>query len=365
METPNLPAIRALRPAWNKGRIVGQKRPFKPKHVWAIRVRLELAENHRDLALFNLAIDSKLRGCDLVKMTVVDVMASGQIKERASVLQSKTQKSVRFEISEGTRAALDRWMQEQLMIGSEYLWPGRFHERLHISTRQYARIVRDWVTSIGLEASAYGMHSMRRTKVTQIYKTGTYARSSSCWAIRKWTVRSDIWESSLRMLSKSQRRSKSKRFGPSSGTAQSSRATRSVVLQCSFRIAAFPTADAVFQGKPSTSRSVSEIFSVDQVSSRGGVGGVSQVRRWMLTFATKFAEIGAVTNRNAMINSSCIDASPKTIDWIIEAKSSMPIPTVPTFVGAWSLVIGSLNFRSPPTPTRTNPDPISRQSETA
>ncbi|TQS70697.1 tyrosine-type recombinase/integrase [Rhodobacteraceae bacterium] len=140
METPNLPAIRALRPAWNKGRIVGQKRPLKPKHVWAIRVRLELAENHRDLALFNLAIDSKLRGCDLVKMKVVDVMASGHIKERASVLQSKTQK------------------------------PVRFHERFHISTRQYARLVRDWVTSIGLEASAYGTHAMRRTKVTQICK---------------------------------------------------------------------------------------------------------------------------------------------------------------------------------------------------
>jgi len=118
-------------------------------------VRLELAENHRDLALFNLAIDSKLRGCDLVKMKVVDVMASGQTKERASGLQSKTQKPVRFEISEGTRTALARWMREPLMIGSEYLWPGRFHERLHISPRQYARIARDWVSSIGLEASAY------------------------------------------------------------------------------------------------------------------------------------------------------------------------------------------------------------------
>ena len=78
MQTSNLPAIRALRPAWNKGRIVGQKSPLKPKHVWAIRVRLELAENHRDLALFDLAIDSKLRGCDLVRMKAVDVMASGQ-----------------------------------------------------------------------------------------------------------------------------------------------------------------------------------------------------------------------------------------------------------------------------------------------
>ncbi|NKW92016.1 tyrosine-type recombinase/integrase [Rhodobacteraceae bacterium R_SAG9] len=173
MQTPNLPAIRACRPAWNKGRIVGQKRPLLPKHVWAIRVRLEIAENHRDLALFNLAIDSKLRGCDLVKLKVADVHAAGQVKERASIIQSKTQKSVRFEITEGTRKSILRWMEEPLMIGSEFLWPGRFHERLHISTRQYAPLVRDWVKSIGLEPSAYGTHSMRRTKVAQIYrKTG-------------------------------------------------------------------------------------------------------------------------------------------------------------------------------------------------
>ena len=173
MQTPNLPAIRARRPAWNKGRIVGQKRPLLPKHVWAIRVRLEIAENHRDLALFNLAIDSKLRGCDLVKLKVADVFAAGQVKERASIVQSKTQKPVRFEITEGTRKSLFRWMEEPLMIGSEFLWPGRFHERLHISTRQYARLVRDWVKSIGLEPSAYSTHSMRRTKVAQIYrKTG-------------------------------------------------------------------------------------------------------------------------------------------------------------------------------------------------
>ena len=123
MQTPNLPAIRALRPAWNKGRMVGQKRPLKPKHVWAILVRLELAENLRDIALFNMAIDSKLRGCDLVRMKVVDVMASGQIKERASVLQSTTQKPVRFEISEGTRDTIAKWMEHPLMVGSEYLRP--------------------------------------------------------------------------------------------------------------------------------------------------------------------------------------------------------------------------------------------------
>ncbi|MBE1285043.1 MAG: tyrosine-type recombinase/integrase [Rhodobacteraceae bacterium] len=173
MQTPNLPAIRACRPAWNKGRIVGQKRPLLPNHVRAIRVRHEIAENHRDLALFNLAIDSKLRGCDLVTLKVADVYAAGQVKERASIIQSKTQKPVRFEITEGTRKSILRWMEEPPMIGSEFLWPGRFHERLHISTRQYARLVRDWVKSIGQEPSAYGTHSMRRTKVAQIYrKTG-------------------------------------------------------------------------------------------------------------------------------------------------------------------------------------------------
>ncbi len=173
MSTINLPAIRALQPAWNKGRVVGQKRPLLPKHVWAIRVRLEIAENHRDLAIFNLAVDSKLRGCDLVKLKVADVYANNQVKERASIIQSKTQRAVRFEITEGTRKSIERWLEEPLMVGSEYLWPGRFHERLHISTRQYARLVRDWVSSIGLEPTSYGTHSMRRTKVAHIYqKTG-------------------------------------------------------------------------------------------------------------------------------------------------------------------------------------------------
>ena len=170
MHIQNLPAIRACRPAWNKGRIVGQKSPLLPKHVWAIRVRLEIAENYRDLALFNLAIDSRLRGCDLVKLMVTDVFAAGQVKERTSIIQSKTQKPVRFEITEGSRKSLLRWMDEPSMVGSEFLWLGWFHERLLISTRQYARLVREWVKSVGLEPSSYGTHSMRRTKVSQIYK---------------------------------------------------------------------------------------------------------------------------------------------------------------------------------------------------
>ena len=168
-----LPAIRAKRIPWNKGRIIGQKRPLLPKHVWAIRVRLELAGKLRDLALFNMAIDSKLRGCDLVRLRVPDVYSAGQVKERAAILQSKTSQPVRFEITEGTRASLRSWIDVLELRRAEFLWPGRLLDWPHIGTRQYARLVHEWVASIGLEPSAYGTHSMRRTKVAQIYrKTG-------------------------------------------------------------------------------------------------------------------------------------------------------------------------------------------------
>ena len=170
MTIETLPALRPARAPWNKGRIVGQKLQLQPKHVWSIRVRLEMADNKRDLALFNMAVDSKLRGCALVSLRVNDVYAAGHVKERASVTQSKTRKPVRFEITETTRLALERWIKDPEMIGSEYLWPNRVHASPHLSTRQYARIMRDWVLSIGLEPSAYGTHSMRRTKVAQIYK---------------------------------------------------------------------------------------------------------------------------------------------------------------------------------------------------
>lgn len=170
MSIENLPVIHSVRPPWNKGRIVGQKRPLLPKHVWSIRVRLEMADNRRDLALFNMAIDCKLRGCDLVRLKVNDVFAAGRVKDRASVTQSKTGKPVRFEITETTRLSVERWIRDPELIGCEFLWPSRVHASPHLSTRQYARIMRDWVLSIGLEASAYGTHSMRRTKVAQIYK---------------------------------------------------------------------------------------------------------------------------------------------------------------------------------------------------
>ena len=170
MPIETLPTLRPTRAPWNKGRIVGQKRPLLPKHVWSIRVRLEMADNRRDLALFNMAIDCKLRGCDLVCLKVNDVYAAGRVKERASVTQRKTRKPDRFEITEATRLSVERWIKDPKMIGREYLWRRRVYASPHLSTRKYARIMRDWVPSNGLEPSANGIHSMRRRKVAQIYK---------------------------------------------------------------------------------------------------------------------------------------------------------------------------------------------------
>jgi hypothetical protein len=149
MTTPNLPAIIPLRRAWNRGRIIGQKRPLKPKHVWAIRVRLEMAERTRDLALFNMAIDSKLRGCDLVRLLVSDIYVAGRVKERTSIMQSKTKQPVQFEITDVTRKSLSDWIDDPAMSGSDFLWPGRIHEPDHLSTRQYARIVKGGLHQLG------------------------------------------------------------------------------------------------------------------------------------------------------------------------------------------------------------------------
>jgi integrase len=162
--------VSSHRAPWNKGRLIGQKRPLKPKEVWAIRVRLQLEERRRDLALFNLALDSKLRGCDLVRLQVSDVCVGGRVRDRATVVQRKTGRPVQFEITEQTRAALRDWVANSVPANGQYLFPSRFHDQPHISTRQYARIVHHWVERAGLDSSAYGTHSMRRTKAAQIYK---------------------------------------------------------------------------------------------------------------------------------------------------------------------------------------------------
>jgi integrase len=159
------------RPApWNKGKLVGQKAPLKLREIWAIRVRLQLSGKTRDLALFNLAIDSKLRACDLVKIRVADVANGGAISSRAVVLQQKTGRPVQFEITQLTRESLSAWIEDAGLGSYDYLFPTRLNASHHLSTRQYARIVHGWVGSIGLEPGSYGTHTMRRTKASLIYR---------------------------------------------------------------------------------------------------------------------------------------------------------------------------------------------------
>jgi integrase len=158
---------------WNKGKITGQKPPLKPREVWAIRVRLQIAGRVRDLALFNLAIDSKLRGCDLVRLRVEDVMQGGQVRLRALICQRKTGAPVQFEITEQTRAAVAAWVTSAKLQPRDWLFPSRIDHDEALTTRQYARLVDDWISEIGLSAKAYGTHSLRRTKASLIYrKTG-------------------------------------------------------------------------------------------------------------------------------------------------------------------------------------------------
>ena len=155
---------------WNKGKLVGQKLPLKLKEIWAIRIRLQLSKQVRELAMFNLAIDSKLRGCDLVELHVRDISQGSQVLQRAIVMQRKTHRPVQFEITEQTRDAVAAWITKAQLKSDQFLFPSRIHDSPHISTRQYAKIVDQWVMSIGLDSNSYGTHTMRRTKATLIYR---------------------------------------------------------------------------------------------------------------------------------------------------------------------------------------------------
>ena len=159
-----------VRPPWNKGKIVGQKTPFKLKEIWAIRIRLQLAVRRRELALFNLAIDSKLRACDLVSLRVRDVRHGQTVASRTIVMQQKTQRPVQFEITEPTREAVEAWIGHAGLSSEDSLFPSRVRSSVHLSTRQYARIVDSWVRQIGLDKAQYGTHTLRRTKATLIYR---------------------------------------------------------------------------------------------------------------------------------------------------------------------------------------------------
>jgi integrase len=158
------------RGSWNRGRIIGPKPPLTPKHIWAIRTRLQHEVRVRDLAMFNAAIDSKLRGCDLVRLRVSDIHLGHSIRLRTTIVQQKTGRPVPFELTEPTREALASWLRLRGLRASDWLFPSRSRPSDHLTTRQYSRLVDGWVALIGLDPAAYGTHSPRRTKVALVYK---------------------------------------------------------------------------------------------------------------------------------------------------------------------------------------------------
>jgi len=158
------------REPWNKGKLIGQKASLKLKDIWAIRIRLQLGHKIRDFALFNLAIDSKLPACDLVKLRVSDVAHGGQMASRAMVMQQKIGRPVQFEITQSTREAAQAWITPADLKATDFLFTSRVSDSLHLSTRQYARIVHRWAEEAGLESDSCGTHTMRRTKASLIYR---------------------------------------------------------------------------------------------------------------------------------------------------------------------------------------------------
>ncbi len=163
------------RRAWNAGRLVGAKRALKPQQVWAIRFLLDREKRVRDRALFDLAIDSKLRGCDIVKIKIGELVSGGNVRSRAIVIQQKTGRPVQFELLEPARSTILAWLERRGGTLDDFAFPSRINHAAHISTRQHARLVDEWVAGVGLHAEDYGTHSLRGTKASIIY----YALSRS------------------------------------------------------------------------------------------------------------------------------------------------------------------------------------------
>ena len=160
----------APRRIWNKDHLVGPKLALKPQQVWSVRFHLKREGRTRDLALFDLAIDSKLRGCDLVQLRVSDMLAGGVVRSRALIVQQKTGTPVRFEVTQGTRNSVLAWIRERGTGKGDFLFPSRRHDRACLTTRHYARLLKGWLHQVGIEPSGYGTHSLRRAKVALIYR---------------------------------------------------------------------------------------------------------------------------------------------------------------------------------------------------
>jgi len=158
------------RQPWNKGKLTGAKPPLRPKHVWSIRSKLQAGGRTRDLAMFNLAIDSKLRACDVVALKVEDIAPNGYAADRATIRQRKTGLPVRFEMTEHTRQAVDEYLRASRKKSGQLMFGGRLGSDRSMTTRQYSRLVSEWIAGIGLDPHVFGTHSLRRTKATMIYR---------------------------------------------------------------------------------------------------------------------------------------------------------------------------------------------------
>src|SRR5450631_2220242 len=192
------PVAKDRRP-WSAGRMQGAKRALKPQQVWAIRFWLDRERRLRDRAMFDLAIDSKLRGCDVVKVKIGDLISGGRVRTRAIVIQQKTGRPVQFELLEAARGSLLAWLEHRGGTLEDFAFPSRIDHSTHLSTRQYARLVDEWVTGIGLRQEDYGTHSLRRTKASIIYK-----QTGNCRPLNSRP--SNVW---FRSLSRGSRRSAS------------------------------------------------------------------------------------------------------------------------------------------------------------
>lgn len=147
----------------------GVKRPFKLEEIWRIRTRLEIKNNLMQLALLNLAIDSKLRSCDLLSLRVRDVATQDQIFERVQWTQRKTGIDVQFEVTPRTQQSLSRWVQSSALSANDFIFQSERRNNQPISYSYYRTIIRSWAEQLGLDADLYGTHSMRRTKATLVY----------------------------------------------------------------------------------------------------------------------------------------------------------------------------------------------------
>lgn len=181
------PGASSIRIAWSRpsaegSAIRGRPRPClmplkRLKEIWAIRIRLQLGHQTRELALFDLGLYSKLRACYLVTLHVRDISHGDRMSTRSIVIQQKTSQPVQFEITQPTKDALGEWIKEAVLKPDDYLFPSRIHESLHLGTGQYARVVDAWVREIGLDSSVYGTPPMRRTKASLIYRRTKYIRA--------------------------------------------------------------------------------------------------------------------------------------------------------------------------------------------